>query len=63
MRASTEGHSRYVVNTDGPLVVTKHQAEMYLCRYCAKQKENLGARATLFDVLDDTEQKKQDSCI
>ena len=42
-------------NTDGQPVVTKHQAEMYLCKYCAKKKENHGARSTLYDVLDDME--------
>ena len=31
----------------------------YLCKYCAKKKEQLGARATLFDVLDDMEQKNK----
>ena len=46
-------------NTDAQPVVTKHQSEMYLCKYCAKKKENLGARATLFDVLDDMEQKNK----
>ena len=44
-------------NTDGQPVVTKHQAEMYLCKYCTKKKDNYGARATLFDVLDDLERK------
>ena len=48
-------------NTDGQPFVTKHQAEMYLCKYCTKQKENGGARATLFDVLDDMEQKNKAS--
>ena len=46
-------------NTDGQPVVTKHQAEMYLCKYCAKKKENHGARSTLYDVLDDMEHKKK----
>ena len=46
-------------NTDGQPVVTKHQAEMYLCKYCAKKKENYGARSTLYDVLDDMEHKKK----
>ena len=40
------------VNTDGQPVVTKHQAENW-----TKKKEQLGARATLCDVLDDMEQK------
>ena len=31
----------------------------YLCKYCAKKKEQLGARATLLDVLDDMEQKNK----
>ena len=30
---------------------------MYLCKYCTKKKEQSGARATLFDVLDDMERK------
>ena len=46
-------------NTDGQPVVTKRQGEMYLCKYCAKKKENYGARATLFDVIDDMESKNK----
>ena len=44
-------------NTDAQAVVTKHQAEMYLCKYCAKHHKNPGARSTLFDVLDDMDSK------
>ena len=36
-----------------------HQAELYLCKYCTKEKEQLGASATLFHVLDDMEQKNK----
>ena len=38
-------------NDDVSPVVTKHQAEMYLCKYSTKKIQSLGARATLFDVL------------
>ena len=44
-------------NTDAQPVVTKHQAEMYCCKYCAKHSKQLGTRATLLDVLDDMERK------
>ena len=46
-------------NTDGHPIVTIHQAGMYLCKYCTKEKEQLGTRLTLFDVLADMEPKNK----
>ena len=46
-------------NTDAQPVVTKHQAEMYLCKYCSKNKKLSGARQTLYDVLEDMEAKNK----
>ena len=40
-------------NTDGTPVVTKHQAEMYCCKYCSKHTKHFGARSVLFEVVDD----------
>ena len=40
-------------NNDGQPVVTKHQAEMYCCKYCSKHNKNVGTRAALFEVMDD----------
>ena len=39
-------------NTDAQPVVTKHQAEMYCCKYCSKHAKRMGARSVLFDVMD-----------
>ena len=44
-------------NTDGQPVVTKHQSEMYCCKYVSKHSKRLGTRAALFDVIDDMERK------
>ena len=46
-------------NTDAQPVVTKHQVEMYLCKYCAKHYTNPGGRSALFDVLDDMDSKNK----
>ena len=46
-------------NTDAQPVATKHQAEMYLCKYCSKNKKVSGARQTLYDVLEDMEEKNK----
>ena len=44
-------------NNDAQPVVTKHQAEMYCCKYCAKHHKRLGTRSSLYDILDDLEGK------
>ena len=40
-------------NSDAQPVLTRHQAEMYCCKYCAKHTKRLGTRCALFDILDD----------
>ena len=40
-------------NHDEQPVPTRHQAEMYCCKYCAKHTKQLGTRAALFEVMDD----------
>ena len=44
-------------NNDAQPVATKHQAEMYCCKYCAKHHKRLGTRSSLYDILDDLESK------
>jgi len=44
-------------NDDGTPVATKHQAEMYCCKYCSKHSKRLGQRSVLYDVLDDMSRK------
>ena len=44
-------------NSDAQPVVTKHQSEMYCCKYCAKHSKQMGTRAALYDVMDDMERK------
>ena len=46
-------------NTDATPVVTRKQAEMYLCKYCAKHTKRLGQRSILYEVLDDMERKDE----
>ena len=40
-------------NSDAQAVVTRHQSEMYCCKYISKHSKGAGARTALFDVLDD----------
>ena len=44
-------------NSDAQPVLTRHQAEMYCCKYCAKHSKRLGTRCALFDILDELESK------
>ena len=46
-------------NSDATPVATKHQSEMYCCKYCSKHGKRLGQRNVLFEVLDDMERKDQ----
>ena len=48
-------------NTAAQPVVTKHQAEMYCCKYCAKHSKDTSSRGTLLDVVDDMERKDANS--
>ena len=38
-------------NTDAQGVCTKHQAEMYCCKYCAKHHKRMGTRSVLYEAL------------
>ena len=40
-------------NTDAQPVLTRHQAEMYCCKYCSKHTKRLGTRCALYDIMDD----------
>ena len=44
-------------NSDGQPVCTKHQSEMYCCKYVTKHSKKMGSHAVLHDVLDDMERK------
>ena len=48
-------------NSDAQPVVTKHQAEMYCCKYCSKHTKDPSSRGTLLDVVDDMERKDANS--
>ena len=40
-------------NTDASGVLTRDQADMYLCKYCTKHLKRCGQRSVLHEVLDD----------
>ena len=44
-------------NSDAQPVCTRHQSEMYCCKYCSKHKKRQGQRSALYEVLDEMEQK------
>ena len=44
-------------NTDAAGVVTRHQAEMYCCKYCSKHGKRVGQRNVLYEVMEDLERK------
>ncbi len=44
-------------NTDGTPVATRHQAEMYVCKYCSKYCKGKGQGNVLYEVLDDMERR------
>ena len=44
-------------NSDGTPVVTRHQAEMYCCKYCSKYTKGKGQKSALYDVIDEMERK------
>ena len=44
-------------NSDGTPVATRHQAEMYCCKYCSKYTKDKGHKSALYEVLDDMERK------
>jgi hypothetical protein len=45
------------LEVDAKPVTTRHQAEMYCCKYCSKQKTRRNQSAVLYEVLDEMEQK------
>lgn len=42
-------------NTDEAGVLTRCQAELYLCKYCSKHCKRLGQKSILYEVMDDME--------
>ena len=44
-------------NSDGTPVATRHQAEMYCCKYCSKFTKGKGHKCALYEVIDDMERK------
>jgi hypothetical protein len=44
-------------NSDGTPVATRHQAEMYCCKYCSKWTKGKGQKSALYEVIDDMERK------
>ena len=44
-------------NTDAAGVVTRHQAEMYCCKYCSKHGKRVGQRNVLYEVMEDFERR------
>ncbi len=44
-------------NTDDTPVPTRHQAEMYCCKYCSKHSKRKGQASVLYEVLDDMASK------
>ena len=44
-------------NSDGTPVATRHQAEMYCCKYCSKFTKGKGHKCALYEVIDDMESK------
>jgi len=44
-------------NSDATPVATRHQAEMYCCKYCSKYTKGKGQKSALYEVIDDMERK------
>ena len=44
-------------NSDATPVATRHQAEMYCCKYCSKHTKGKGQKCALHEVIDDMERK------
>ena len=44
-------------NSDDTPVATRHQAEMYCCKYCSKYTKGKGQKNALYEVIDDMERK------
>ena len=44
-------------NSDGTPVATRHQAEMYACKYCSKYTKGKGQKSAIFEVIDEMERK------
>ena len=52
-------------NTDATPVPTRHQAEMYCCKYCSKFTKGKGQQCALHEIIDDMERRDtiaQDKC-
>ena len=48
-------------NTDATPVATKHQAEMYCCKYCSKHSKRKGQSSILYEVIDEMEKKDENA--
>jgi hypothetical protein len=44
-------------NSDSTPVVTRHQAEMYCCKYCSKYTKGKGQKCALHEIIDDMERR------
>ena len=44
-------------NSDSVGVATRHQAEMYCCKYCSKYTKGQGHHSSVYDVIEDMEAK------
>ena len=44
-------------NSDASPVATRHQAEMYCCKYCSKYTKGKGHKCALFEVVDEMERR------
>ena len=44
-------------NDDEQGVLTRNQADMYLCKYCSKHGKRHGQRSVLYELMDDMQRK------
>ena len=44
-------------NVDATPVATRHQAEMYCCKYCSKYTKGKGHKCALYEIIDDMERR------
>ena len=71
LRVNQPAHASSVIsraeqsNTDATPVPTRHQAEMYCCKYCSKFTKGKGHTSALHEIVDDmqrTDTLAQDKC-
>ena len=44
-------------NSDATPVATRHQAEMYCCKYCSKYTKGKGHKCALYEIIDEMERR------